>query len=118
MFESHLNLSLAWVQNVNLIKRFLVLQKKPLRITQKKPHTSYLFKHLIVSKLPDQVTLKNHILIFKYFNQSLPKTFKNWSILATVSYKHNASLAQVALKYYLITKLCGRHSVSISAIYT
>ena len=48
VFESHLNyLLLVWVQNANSIKRYLVLQKKSLRIMnflKRNAHTSNLFK--------------------------------------------------------------------------
>ena len=82
ILESHLNYSLTvWAQNANSIKRLLVLQKKSLRIMhflKRNAHTSNLFKNLNILKLPDKVSLENCILICKYFNQSLPKSFKNW----------------------------------------
>ena len=56
----------------------------------------------------------------KYFNQSLPKTFKNWFILATASHAHNTRWSNSScLKVPSHnTKLCGRHSVSISVTCT
>ena len=90
ILESHLNYSLTvWAQNANSIKRLLVLQKKSLRIMhflKRNAHTSNLFKNLNILKLPDKVSLENCILICKYFNQSLPKSFENWLTLATVSH--------------------------------
>ena len=52
-------------------------------------HTSNLFKNLNILKFPDKVSLENCILICKYFNQSLPKSFKNWFTLAAASGTHN-----------------------------
>ena len=93
ILESHLNYSLTvWAQNDNSIKRILVLQKKSLRIMyflKRNAHTSNLFKNLNILKLPDKVSLENCVLICKYFNQSLSKSFKNWFALATPSYTRN-----------------------------
>ena len=83
-------------------------------------HPSNLFKSLNVFKLPDEVTLKNCTLICKYFNQSLPETFKNWVTLATASHTHNTRWSNPGcLKIPSDNvQLYGRHSVNISAIYT
>ena len=93
ILEIHLNYSLTvWAQNANSIKRHLFLQKKSLRIMhllKRNKHTSNLFKNLNILKLPDKVSLENCIFICKYFNQSLPKSFKNWVTLATASHTHN-----------------------------
>ena len=81
ILESNLNYLLpVLAQNANSIKRLLVLQKKSLQIMHfliRNTHTSNLFKHLNILKLPDKASLENCILICKCFNQSLPKTFKN-----------------------------------------
>ena len=90
ILESHLNYSFkVWAQNANSIKRLLVLQKKSLRIMhflKINVHTSDIFKNLNILKLPDKFPLENCILILKYFNQSLPESFKNWFSLATASH--------------------------------
>ena len=91
----------------------MVLQKK------RDAHTSNLFEHLNILKLPDKISLENCILICKYFNQSLLKSFKNWFTLAATSHTHNTrwpnsgclKTASHKMKIY------GRHSVNISAIY-
>ena len=83
-------------------------------------HAFNLFKKSNILRLPDKVSLENYILICKYFNQSLPKTFKNWFTLATTSHTHNNRWSNSG--YLKIpshnTKLFRRHSVNISAIYT
>ena len=67
-----------------------------------------------------KVTLENCIHVFKYLNQSLSKTFKNWFTFARASHKLNTSWSNLGcLKIHSHnTKLCGRHSVNISVIST
>ena len=93
ILESHLKYSVTvWAQNANSIKRLLIVQRKSLRIIhflKRNAHKSNLFKNLNILKLPDKVSLDDCILICKYFNQSLPKSFKNSFTLATASYTHN-----------------------------
>ena len=124
ILESHLNYSLTvWAQNANSIKRLLVLQKKSLRIMhflKRNAHTSNLFKNLNILKLPDKVSLENCILICKYFNQFLPKSFENWLTLATASHTYSTRWSNKGcLKIPPHkTKIYERHSVNISSIYT
>ena len=77
-------------------------------------------KNLNGLKLPDKVVLENCILISKYFNQSLPKTFKNWFTLATASSTNNTRCSDVGfLKIHSHNKkLYRRDSVNIRATYT
>ena len=70
--------SLVSAQNSNSIKLF-VLQKKSLRIIyflNHNAHTSLLFRHLNIVKLPDKIVLENCLYINKYFNKCLPTIFK------------------------------------------
>lgn len=71
-------------------------------------------------KLPDKVVLEHCILISKYFNQALPKTFKNWFTLAAASNIDNTRWSNIVfLKIHSHnTKLYGRDSVNICAIYS
>ena len=93
ILESHLNYLLTvWAQNANSNKRLLVLQRKSLRIMhflKRNAHASNPFKDINILKLPDKVSLENCVLICKYFNKFLPKTFKNWFTLETASNTHN-----------------------------
>ena len=109
---------LVWAGNVNSIKKFLVSLKNSLRI--RNAHTSNLFKNLKVLNLPDLVTLENCFLICKYFNQSLPKTFKNCFTPATASHTHNTRWSNLGCPKIAShdTKLYARHSVNTGAIYT
>ena len=80
---------------------------------------AHLLKNLNILKLPDKVSLENCILICKYFNQSLLKTFKNWFTFATASHTHKSRWSNSG--YLNIpshnTKLYGMHSINTSAIY-
>ena len=83
-------------------------------------HTSNLFKNLNILKFPDKVSLERYSLICKYFNQYLPKRFKNWFTLATASHTQNNRWSNSGCLNIPSdnTKLYGRHSVNISVIYT
>ena len=123
-FESHLFYSsLVWVQNINSIKRLYILQKKSLRFMyflNRNAHTIPLFKDSNILKFPDNIALKNYIFIKNYFNQTLPISFKNWSTLSTGSHTYNtrwSTLGCLKIPPHK-TKIYGRRSVNISAIYT
>ena len=82
--------------------------------------TSHVFKNLKMLKFTEKVTLKNCILIFKYFNQALLKTFKNWFTLATVSHTHNTRWSNSGCLEISShkTRVYGRHSNNMNAIYS
>ena len=122
-FESHLFYScLVWAQNTNSIKRLYILQKKSLRLTyflNRNTHTLPLFKDSNIPKSPDRIALENCIFIKKYLNQTLPTPFKNWFTLPTDSHTHNtkwSNLGCLKMPPHK-TKIYGRQSVKISAIY-
>ena len=109
-FESHLFYScLVWAQNTNSIKRLYILQKK-----------SYIPKpYANIPKSPDRIALENCIFIKKYLNQTLPTPFKNWFTLPTDSHTDNtkwSNLGCLKMPPHK-TKIYGRQSVKISAIY-
>ena len=81
-------------------------------------HTSNLFKNVNSLKLPDKVSLENSVLICKYFNQSLPETFKSWFTLPRASHTHNnrsSNSGDHKIPYHN-RKYYGKHSVNISAV--
>ena len=82
-------------------------------------HTAPLFKESNILKFPDKIALENCIFIKKYFNQTLPTPFKNWFTLSTNSHTHNTRWSNLGcLKIPPNkTKVYGRQSVNISAIY-
>ena len=124
IFEPHLYYSsLVWAQNSNSIKRLFVLQKKSLRIIyflNHNAHTSPLFRDLNILKLPDKIALENCLFINKYFNKCLPTIFKNWFTLSSDFHTYNtrwSNLGCIVVPPHN-TKLYGRNSVNISAVYS
>ena len=123
MFEPYLCYSsLVWAQNLNSIKRLFVLQRKSVRIIyfrSRNVHTSPLFREFNILKLPDKIALENCLFINKYFNKCLPTLFKNWFTFS--SDFHTCSTCWSNLGCLVVpshnTKLYGRNSVNISAIY-
>ena len=93
IFEPHFYyFSFVCAQNSNSIKRLFVLQKKSLRIIyflNHNAHTSSLFRDLSILKLADKITLKNCLLINKYFNKRLPTIFKSWFTLLSDFHIYN-----------------------------
>ena len=124
IFESHLFYScLVWAQNINSIERLYILQKKSLRliyILNRNAHMTPLFKDSNILKFPDKIALENCIFIKNYFNQTLSTLFKNLFTLSTDSHTHNtrwSNLGCLKIPPHK-TKIYGRQSVKISAIYS
>ena len=68
-------------------------------------YATNLFENLSLLKFPDKVILENGLHTPKYFNQALPKTFKNWfNPRFQQIHMHiiPGGLTQVVLKYLLI----------------
>ena len=124
IFEPHLYYSsLVWAQNSNSIKRLFVLQKKSLRIIyllNYNAHTSTLFRDFNILKLPDKIALENCLFINKYFNKCLPTNFKNWFTLSSDFYTYNTRWSNLGCVVVARrnTKLYGKNSVNISAVYS
>ena len=99
------------------------LQKKSLRLmyfVNRNAHTTPLFKDSNILKFPDKIALENCIFIKNYFNQTLPTPFKNWFPHSTDSHTHNtrwSNLGCLKIPPHK-TKIYGRQSIKISAIYT
>ena len=82
-------------------------------------HTAPHFKDSNILKFPEKIALENCIFIKKYFNQTLPTPFKNRFTLSTDSHTCNArwsNLGCLKIPPHK-TKIYGRQSVNISAIY-
>lgn len=124
IFKAHICYSsLVLAQNLNLIKRIFVLQKKFWRIIYLRgciARTSLIFRESNFLKLPDKTALKNCPFINKYFNKFLPTIFKNWFTLSFDFHTYSnlwSNFSCLAVPPHK-TKLYGRNSVDISAIYT
>ena len=83
-------------------------------------HAAPLFKDSNIVKFSDKITLENCIFIKNYFNQTLPKPFKNWFAFSTDSHTRNTRWSNLGCLETPPhkTKIYGRRSVNISAIYT
>ena len=83
-------------------------------------HTNPLFKDFNILKLHDKIALENSIFIHKSFKHQLPQPFDNWFGLSSNFHIHNTRWSH--LSYLNVpshrTKLYGRNSVCISAIFT
>ena len=114
------------MQNSNSIKKLLVLQKKSLQIIyflNHNAHTSpsYIsFRDLNILKLPDKIALENFLFINKYFNKCLGAIFKNWFTLSSDFHTYNTCWPNLGCIVVppQNTKLFGRTSVNISAVYS
>ena len=84
-------------------------------------HTAPLFKDSNILKFPDKIALENCIFIEKYLNQTLPPPFKNWFTLSLSAVSHTHNTRWSNLGFLKIppheTKIYGRQSVNIDAIY-
>ena len=96
-----------WSYKRNLYELSIFWKEMHIRLISLKIKTSWSFK----------VSLENCILICRYFNQSLPKSFKIWFTLATASHRHNTRCSNSGcLKIPSHKrKIYGRHSVNITS---
>ena len=82
VFDTHLKyVNLIWGQNLNVVSRIVILQKKALRIMNfqsRDSHSSPLFKSNHILKLEDKILIENILFINKSLNNLLPAVFKNW----------------------------------------
>ena len=79
LFESHINYALIiWGQNISVINRCYILQKKALSIInfkERNAHSSPLFHHSKMIKITGKVKIDNCLFINKYTNNKLPSIF-------------------------------------------
>ena len=81
LFESHIIYALIiWEQNISVINRCYILQKKALSIIkfkERNAHSSPLFHHSKMIKITGKVKIDNCLFISKYTNNRLPSIFTN-----------------------------------------
>ena len=94
IFHTHLNYAnLIWGQNLNVVSRIIILQKKTLRIMSfqsRHSHSSPLFEYNHLLKPEYKVLIKNILFINKSLNNLLPLIFKNWSIFGSGVHNYQA----------------------------
>ena len=82
IFDSHLSYPcIVWDQNINTVKRLIILQKKALRIINFKGqlfHLSPLFSSNTILKFGVKITLENVLFVSKSINRQVPSIFYDW----------------------------------------
>ena len=82
IFDSHLSYScIVWVQNINTIRRLIILQKKALWITNfedRLSHSSPLFSSNNILKFGGNITLENIIFVNKSINRQVLSVLYDW----------------------------------------
>ena len=88
IFDSHLNYScIVWAQNINTVRRLIILQKRALRIMNFKDqlfHSCPLFSSNNIVKLCDKITLENILFVSKSVNRQVPSIFYILHILVYI----------------------------------
>ena len=82
IFYSKLSYScIVWAQNINAIRRLIILQKKALRIMNFKDQlfrSRPQFSSYNILKFGDKITLENIIFVSKSINRQVPSIFYDW----------------------------------------
>ena len=122
IFGTHLNYAnLIWGQNLNVVSRIVILQKKALRIMNfqsRDSHSSPLFKSNHILKLEDKILIENILFINKSLNNLLPPIFKNWFTFCSDvhNYQTVSSTSDKIFKPSYRTDSFGKNSITIGAI--
>ena len=94
IFDSHLSYScIVLAQNINMVRRLIVLQKKALRIMNFKDqlfHSSPFFSSNNILKFDNKIT-ENIIFIRKSINKQLPPIFNDWFTFSRNLHKYETS---------------------------
>ena len=78
---THLRYSCMWAQNINAVRRLIILQKKTLRIMNFKNqlfHSNPLFSSKNILKFGDKITLENILFVSKSMNRQVLPIFNDW----------------------------------------
>ena len=82
IYDSHLSYScIVWAQNVNTVRRLIILQKKALPIMNFKDqlsHSSPLCSSNNILKFGHKIMLENILFINKSISRQVPSTFYDW----------------------------------------
>ena len=92
IFDSHLSYScIVWNQNITIVRRLIILQKKALCITSFKDqllHSTPLFSSNNILTFGDKITLENIIFIMKSINTQVPSIFYDWFTFSGNSHRY------------------------------
>ena len=103
IFDTHLNYAnLMWGQNLNVVSRIVILQKKPLKsmnFQSRDSHSSSLFKSSHILKLEDKILIHNVNHSTTFFHQSL-KTGSPFALMFTIMKQSHLPLIKY-LNHYI-----------------
>ena len=82
-------------------------------------HTSPIFRESNILKFSDQIVPENCLFLNRYFNKCLPTIFKNWFTLSSDFHIYSTRWSNLSCLVVPPhnTKLYGRNSDNVSAIY-
>ena len=90
--DPHLSYScIVWAQNINTVRRLIILQKRAFRIMNFKDqllHSSPLFSSNNILKLGDKITLENIPFVSKSINMQVPSIFYDWFTFSGNLYRY------------------------------
>ena len=124
IFDCHLSYSsIVWAQNINTVRRLIILQKRALRIMNFKDqlfHSSPLFSSNNILKLGDKITLENILFVSKSINRQVSSIFYDWFIFSGNLHRYETCWS--VTNYLNIptfrTQRYGHFSVRASAIHS
>ena len=124
IFDSHLNYScIVWAQNINTVRRLIVLQKKALRIMNFKDqlfHSSPLFSSSNILKFGDKITLENIRFISRSINRQVHSIFNDWFTFSRNLHRYET--CRLATNHLNIptfqTQTYGHFSIRVIAIHS
>ena len=122
IFDSYLSYCcLVWAQNCSTVQQIIVLPKKAIRITNFQPrnfHTSFLFKQNSILKFQDKICLENILFIRKSLNNLSLSVFNTWFSFPSEhhNYETSSSTQGNLIKLFYQTKICGKYSITVSAV--
>ena len=122
ILDYHLSYScIVWTQNINAVRRLIILQKKVLEIMNFKDilfHSSPLFSSNNILKFGGKITLKNMLFISKSINRQVPSIFYDWFTFSRNLYRYETccSVTNHLNIPTFWTQKYGHYSISASAI--
>ena len=115
---------MLYLNHISILQRDCLSYKKKHQdlcfFLRREAHTNPLFKDFNILKFHDKIALENSIFIHKSFKHQLPQPFDNWFGLSSNFHTHNTRWSNLGCLNVPShrTKLYGRNSVCISAIFT
>ena len=114
---------IVWAQNINLVKRLIILPKKALRIMNFKDHlfhSSPFFSENNILKFIDKIILENILFVNKSINREVPPIFYDWFTFSGDLHRYETcwSVTDHLNIPTFWTQKYGRFSIRASTIYS